>query len=156
MKLIYGKGECVLNYSTEIVESVVIKYKGSIRLIHKHMEIEHFLGGNRVLIKRKSARSLIIHGNNQIHIGYLNNAEFNPNIFQYNGDFKIISAKVNEKNIPIEVTNVDYWNLIDSTWDNAGKPENYKGNYKVGRIPKKKSNKFKNIKRITKGSGGGY
>ena len=68
-------------------------------------------------------------------------------MFKYVGNFRIISAKVNDKNIPVEVFGVDYPNLINSKPENMGKPENYKGNYKFGRVPQKKT--LKGIKNKT-------
>ena len=155
MKLIYGKGTCKLDRNIEPIESIVIRYKGIIVLNHKFAELINVIEDN-LYFKNLKTKSLLVHGNNQIHIGFINPQNDLNELFKYNGDFKIISAMVNNKNIPIEVFGVDYWNLINSTWDNAGKPEDYKGNYKVGKIPKKKSNKFKNTNKVTKGSGGGY
>ena len=99
---------------------------------------------------------MLIHGDNQIHIGFLTpQIELNE-LFKYNGDFQIISAKVNEKNVAVEVFGIDYWNSINSDWDYAGKPEIYKGTYKYGRSPKKQASKGLNNKKVTKLSSGGY
>jgi hypothetical protein len=153
MKIIYGKGQCSLS-STEGVKSIVIKYRGGISIAHNHLHFGAFLDGDRVLFNNYGARSLLVHGNNQVHIGVMNNGKINEELFTYIGEFRIISAKVNDKNVPVEVFGVDYWNMIDSDWDTAGKPENYKGNYKFGRVPRKKTlkgQKNKTLKQLPRG-----
>ena len=147
----YGKGSCEIK-SNEIIKSIEIKYRGNVYLQHKHIEITHFFE-NSMYAKNKKSKSLLIHGNNQIHIGFLNGLQ-DTELFKYSGQFRIISAKVNGKNIPVEVFGVDYWNMINSTWDYAGKPENYRGNYKSGRVPRKKTfkgQKNKTLKQLPKG-----
>lgn len=134
----YGKGTCEIN-SNEIIKSIEIKYRGNVYLHHKHIEITHFFE-NSMYAKNKKSKSLLIHGNNRIHIGFLNGLQ-NSELFRYSGSFRIISAKVNNRNIPIELFGVDYPNLINSKPENMGKPENYKGNYKFGRVPRKMSSK---------------
>ena len=60
-----------------------------------------------------------------------------------------------EKSITVEARGIDYYNLIDSTWDYAGKPEKYNGTYTIGKVPKNKRNKVltTGVKR-QKGNGG--
>ena len=48
----------------------------------------------------------------------------------------------NNKNISITELNIDYWNKIDSTWDSAGKPEQYKNNYQFGKGVKNTKSKL--------------
>ena len=158
MKLKYGKGNCFLEYSTDKLESVVIKYRGNPYLKHNYMNIAHFLGNDRILLKNSKARNLLIQGNNQIHIAFSDGAEKEFELFKYTGLFKILSAKVNNKNISITELNIDYWNKIDSTWDSAGKPEQYKNNYQFGKGMKNKKSKLskKLIKSRSKKIKGGY
>ena len=140
MKIIYGKGICEIDNNIKPVESIVIKYRGNIVLKHNFAELYNAIG-NDFYFRNLKFKSLLVHGNNQIHIGFLNARDNLKELFNWVGKFRIISAKVNDKNVPVEVFGVDYWNLIDSTWDSAGKPENYKGNYKFGRVPQKKASK---------------
>ena len=160
MKIKYGKGECFIEYTKEEISTIVIKYKGLISLRHNFMGVDSILDDERALLKNVNRNNLLIEGNNQIHIGFLNNPQNLNKLFDYNGEFKIQSAKVNDKNIPIELFGVDYYNLINSNWDNAGKPEKYNGTYTFGKIPRKKRlrgrNIKRNIKRLSKGSTGGY
>ena len=141
MKIIYGKGECVLSGSNRSVKSIVIRYRGSVALSHKHLHFGAFLGNDRVIFNNSNSKILLIHGSNQIHIGVMDGFYIEEKLFNYNGDFRIISAKVNDKNIPIEVFGVDYPNLIDSKPESMGRPENYRGNYKYGRVPQKRGRK---------------
>ena len=129
----YGKGICIIKYSTYILKSVVIKYRGNPRLKHNHLSLDAMLGGDSVLIKNYGSKNLLIQGNNQIHIGFINGAENEFELFRYTGLFEILSVKVNDKNIEITEMNIDYWNKVDSTWNTAGKPEQYKGTYRYGR-----------------------
>ena len=138
MDITYGKGECFINYNVEEISTIVIKYRGSATFRHEFRTISSFLGGDRILLSKASKKNLFIEGNNQIHIGFLESVNDLSKLFDYIGEFKILSAKVNKKNIPIKVTNVDYCELIDSKFDNMGKPEQYKGTYIHGRIPKRK------------------
>jgi hypothetical protein len=138
----YGKGICIIKYSTDILKSVVIKYRGNPRLKHNHLSLDAMLGGDSVLIKNYGSKNLLIQGNNQIHIGFINGAEEEFELFRYTGLFKILSVKVNDKNIKITEMNIDYWNKIDSTWNTAGKPEQYKYNYQFGRGLKNKKSKL--------------
>ena len=154
MKIIYGKGECSLEGFTEPIESIVIKYRGSIVLKHNFAELYNIIE-NDFYFRNLKSKSLLIHGNNQIHIGFIDNPDLDK-LFDYRGEFRIISAKVNNKNVPVEVFGVDYWNLIDSEWDTAGKPENYKENYKFGRVPQKKTSKGRKISTSTQSSGRSY
>ena len=39
MKLIYGRGDCELQYPEENIKSVVIRYKGNVILKHNHLEL---------------------------------------------------------------------------------------------------------------------
>ena len=154
MKIIYGKGECSLEGFTELVKSIVIKYRGSIVLKHNFAELYNIIE-NDFYFRNLKSKSLLIHGNNQIHIGFIDNLDLDK-LFDYRGEFRIISAKVNDKNVPVEIFGVDYWNLINSEWDTAGKPENYKGNYKFGRSPKKQASKGRKISTSTQSSGRSY
>ena len=155
MKLIYGKGECCINGINEKISSIVIKYQGAVILKHKHAELINVLNNN-LHFRHLKSKSLLIQGNNQIHIGFLPPLIELEELFRYAGEFKILSAKVNDKNIAVELFGVDYWNLINSNWDNAGKPERYKGTYTFGKMPRKKRLRGRNIKRLSKGSTGGY
>tara|TARA_R100000808_G_C2132849_1_gene141730 strand:- start:406 stop:891 length:486 start_codon:yes stop_codon:yes gene_type:complete len=133
----YGKGLCELNFH-EPIKSIKIVYKGNVYLSHKHFEITHiFQETNSMYAKNRNSKSLILHGNNQIHIGYKNNEESSLELFKYVGEFKIVSVLVNNKETKFNLFGVDYWNLIKSKYDNAGKPEKYNNNYRVGYIPKK-------------------
>ena len=153
MKIKYGKGECFIDYKVEEISSIVIKYRGAVTLNHDFMTIDSILDDERALVKNINKNNMLVHGNNQIHIGFLNNPDLDK-LFDYRGDFRILSAKVNDRNIPVEVFGVDYPNLINSKPENMGKPENYKGNYKFGRVPRKmssKGRKNKTLKQLPKG-----
>ena len=156
MKIIYGKGECSLSNSNESIKSIVIKYKGSIALSHQYLHFGAFLSNDKVLLNNVNSKVLLVHGNNQIHIGVMDGGNVKEELFNYMGDFRIISAKVNNKNIPIEVFGIDTWNMIDSDWDYAGKPEIYKGTYKFGRVPQKKRSKGKKNKMVSRLPKGRY
>lgn len=149
MKIKYGKGECFIEYSAERISSIVIKYRGIVTLRHKFMTIDSILDNQRALLRGVNKNNMLVHGNNQIHIGFLNNPDLDK-LFDYQGEFRIISAKVNDKNVPVEVFGVDTWNMINSDWDYAGKPEIYKGTYRHGRSPKKKASKRLNNKKVNK------
>ena len=100
------------------------------------------------------SKSAFVDLNNDIAIFYNEPINIDSELFKYNGDFRIISAKVNDRNIPVEVFGIDYPNLINSKPENMGKPENYKGNYKFGRVPRKmssKGRKNKTLKQLPKG-----
>ena len=89
-------------------------------------------------------------------------------VLDSNGDFKITSAKINDQVVTVKATNVDFYELVDSNWDNAGEPEKYKGTYVVGKVPRKRkliggtktSSKARtSVRRASTGStssGGGY
>ena len=163
MQLIYGNSYCTLKYGVENIRNVIIKYRGSITIRHHHMEFIKRVGKNGALFFNFGKKSLLINRNNSIKIGYNEEIIGEIELFRWIGEFRIISAKVNGKNIPVKVTNVDYWNLIDSKWDSAGKPEQYKGNYRFGRTPKRRSkrigkgiSKRLSTKTTTGGGGGGY
>ena len=146
MKIIYGKDSCILQGSS--VSEVVIKYKGNPYLSHNHLEIIDALNDNQAFVKNINSNSLILHGNNQIHIGWKTAIDGDIQLFRYTGYFKILSAKVNGENVTIETKNIDFWNKIDSKWDSAGKPELYKGTYRNGAGIKGK----KGMKRICRKS----
>ena len=150
MKIIYGNSICELHNPITDVISIEIKYRGNIIIKHPHREIVQKIDRRRSRIRNKNSNSTLTHNNNIITIS--NYSELN--LFKWVGDFRIISAKVNNKNVSVEVFGVDYWNMINSDWDYAGKFENYKGNYKFGRVPRKmssKGRKNKTLKQIPKG-----
>ena len=154
MKIIYGKGICSLNNSIEPVESIVIRYRGKIVIQHQFAELYNIIDNNFYFRNLKS-KSLLVHGNNQIHIGFAEGRNDLEELFKYVGEFRILSVKVNNKSITVEARGIDYYNLIDSTWDYAGKPEKYNGTYTIGKVPKNKRNKVltTGVKR-QKGNGG--
>ena len=163
MKLIYGNSYCTLHYGVENVKSVVIKYRGAISIKHNHMEFLHQINRRNGMFNNFNRKSLLIRNNNQIRIGYAKEVVGEIELFRWVGEFKILSVKVNNKNVPIEVTNVDYCELINSKFDNMGKPEQYKGTYRYGRVPKRRRKKRMSSKRLSKrtttgrsGGGGGY
>ena len=137
MKLTYGNSYCILKYNIENIRNVVIKYRGSITLKHHHMEFIGRIDKNRARFFNFGKKSLLIKRDNEIQIGYNEDIVGEIELFRWIGNFRILSVKVNGKNVPVTVTNVDYWNLIDSKWDSAGKPELYKGTYRFGRTPKR-------------------
>ena len=96
------------------------------------------MGGDRVILKNINRNNMLIEGNNQIHIGFLKQPKNLNKLFDYNGDFKITSAKINDQVVTVKAINVDFYELIDSNWDNAGEPEKYKGTYVVGKVPRKR------------------
>ena len=162
MKLTYGNSYCTLEYGVENISNIVISYRGNITIKHHHMEFIKKVGKNRALFFNFGEKSLLIKSYNKIRIGYNKEISGKVELFRWIGEFKILSAKVNGKRISVEVTNADYWNLIDSKWDSAGKPEQYKGQYFVGNIPKRRI-VFKKrargrlpAKTTTRRSGGGY
>ena len=152
MKIIYGNSICELQNPIDDVRVIEIKYRGNIMIKHPHREVVYKIDNRRSRVKNKSSNSTLTHENNIITI--LNYSELS--LFKWIGEFRIISAKVNNKNVPVEVFGVDYWNMIDSDWDYAGKPEKYKGTYRFGRSPDKKTSKGRNNKKVTKLSSGGY
>ena len=139
MKIIYGNSICELKSFDEPIKSVEINYRGNILIKHKHREVIQIINNNLMRIKNKNKTSTLLREKNKIKIEYQN--EINVELFKWVGEFRIISAKVNDKNIPIEVFGVDYPNLIDSKPESMGKPENYRGNYKYGRVPQKRGRK---------------
>ena len=166
MKLIYGKSYCTLEYGVENIRNIVIKYRGNITIRHHHMEFLGKLNKHRGYFFNFGKKSLLIKSYNEIKIGYNEEIFGEVDLFRWIGEFKILSAKVNGKVIPVKVTNVDYWNFTDSKWDSAGKPEGYRGTYHFGRSPKMRrkissrtSNRGGRIlptRTATSGSGGGY
>ena len=51
MKIKYGKGECFIDYKTEEISTIVIKYRGAVSLRHDFMTIDSILDNERALIK---------------------------------------------------------------------------------------------------------
>ncbi len=145
MKIIYGKGECVIDKINEPVQSIIIRYKGNVILKHKFAELYNIINNNFYFRNLKS-KSMLIHGNNQIHIGFITPQNELNELFKYNGDFEITSVKINDVNVNVELFGVDYYNLIDSNWDSAGKPEVYENTFIVGKLPKKRKSIFNNRK----------
>ena len=155
MNIIYGKGVCYINQPVN-VKNISIKYRGLINTKHKHKEIIKS-ENNKLYIVNMQSKSVFVDLNNNIEILY-NKPTINEDseLFKYIGEFRIISAKVNDRNIPVEVFGVDYPNLINSKPENMGKPENYKGNYKFGRVPRKKTLKGRKNKTLRQLPKGGY
>ena len=75
MKIKYGKGECLIDYKAEEISSIVIKYRGIVTLRHDFMTIDSILDNERALVKNVNRNNMLVHGNNQIHIGFLNNPD---------------------------------------------------------------------------------
>ena len=46
MKIIYGKGTCEIDNNIESIESIVIKYRGSIVIKHKFAELYNVVDNN--------------------------------------------------------------------------------------------------------------
>ena len=153
MEIIYGKDSCILKGS--LITDVVIRYRGNPYLSHKHLEIMQVLNDNQARVKNRSAKSLLIHGNNQIHIGFIPSVGGEIQLFRYTGYFKIISAEVNGEIINIKTKNIDYCELIDSKVEDMGNPEQYTGTYQNGRGVRRTSKSGKSIN-ITKTTTGGY
>ena len=154
MNIIYGKGTCYIN-SPVNVRYISIKYRGLINTKHKHKEIIKS-ENNKLYIVNMQSKSIFSNLNNNIGILYKPTINEDSELFKYIGEFRIISAKVNDRNIPVEVFGVDYPNLINSKPENMGKPENYKGNYKFGRVPRKKTLKGRKNKTLRQLPKGGY
>ena len=166
--IIYGNGECFVDFTKEKISSIIIYYKGSVYLKHKFMSVDSMFDNGDALLNRVNRDNLLLEGNNQIHIGFLKQPKNLNKLFDYNGDFKITSAKINDQVVTVKATNVDFYELIDSNWDNAGEPEKYKGTYVVGKVPRKRksiggtktSSKARtSVRRAITGStssGGGY
>jgi hypothetical protein len=127
----YGKGQCEI---TGNYQSVVIKYRGRIVLKHEHLEFIEDIGNNNARVRNFKSKSMLIKNNNQIHIGFTEPQSEDKVLFRYVGEFRILSVKVDDKNAKITEQGIDYWNKINSTWDYAGKPEKYRGNYKFGKV----------------------
>ena len=154
MKIIYGKDSCVLQGNN--ITDVVIHYRGNPYLSHKHLEIISVLNDNQAQVKNISSKSLLLHGNNQIHIGFIPSVDGELQLFRYTGHFKILSAKVNGANVTIETKNIDYCELIKSKFDSMGKPEQYKGTYRNGVGVKRASKGGKLTKVVKKTTTRGY
>ena len=60
MGLIYGRGECIVKYSKDKLESVVIKYRGNPYLKHTHQEITHILNDFQARIRNPKSKSLLM------------------------------------------------------------------------------------------------
>ena len=152
MKVIYGKGICIVQGGN--VSNVVIKYRGNPYLSHNHFEFIDIISETKARANNINSNSLVLHGNNQIHIGYKDVVDGEVQLFRYTGYFKILSAKINNESVTIETQNIDLCQLINSKFDNMGKPEQYKGTYTNGLGTKYKSNAiekaFKRIKRLSK------
>ena len=131
MNIIYGKDSCILQGSD--ITEVVIKYRGNPYLSHRHLEIINVLNEKQAQVNNINSNSIILHGNNQIHIGYKTAVGGEIQLFRYTGYFKILSARVNRDNVTIETKNIDFWNKINSKWDSPGKPEQYRGTYRNGK-----------------------
>ena len=152
----YGKSYCEIsgNY-----QSIVIKYRGRIVLRHDHFEFIQDLGNNNARVRNFGKKSMLIKNHNQIHIGFTEPQSGDKVLFRYVGEFRILSVKVDDKNAKITEQGIDYWNKVDSTWNTAGKPEQYRGTYKYGRVgSKNKKSKLskKLIKRDNSKIKGGY
>ena len=156
MKIIYGKSLCQLKTAVEPITSIEIKYRGAISIKHLHREVMGRIDKRRIRVKNKDKSSVLTRGNNIITIIFNEDIVGDIDLFRWVGDFRILSVKVNNKNIASEVFGVDYWNLVNSTWNSAGKPEDYRGTYKFGRIPRKQRLRGRNIKRLSKSTTGGY
>ena len=160
MKIIYGKDSCVLQGNN--ITDVVIHYRGIPYLSLKHLEIISVLNDNQAQVKNISSKSLLLHGNNQIHIGFIPSVDGELQLFRYTGYFKILSAKVNGDNVTIETKNIDYCELINSKFDNMGKPEQYRGTYRNGvgvkRVSKgiRRASKSGKLTKVANTTTGGY
>ena len=152
MKIIYGNSVCELHNPIEAVKTIEIIYRGNIVIRHKHREVVAKIDSRRNRIRNNSSNSTLTKTNNSIII----NNYSGLSLFRWIGEFRIISAKVNNKNITTEIFGVDYWNLINSNWDNAAKPEQYNGTYKFGRIPRKMASKGRKRKMLTQPSSRRY
>ena len=161
MKIIYGQDSCILQGS--LVTEVVITYQGNPYLSHNHLEIIDILNQNQARVKNGNSTSVIIHGNNQIHIGFKDAIDGELELFKYTGFFKILTAKINNESATIETKNIDFWEQVNSKWDNAGKPEKYRGTYKSGTGSKNRNKHMRNLlkkaidikkgkKRVSKGT----
>ena len=148
MKIIYGGDSCVFQGASQL-NDVVIKYRGNPYLSHNHLEIVELLSENQAQVNNIQSQSLLLHGNNQIHIGYLNPVDGDLKLFRYTGYFKILTAKSGGENLTIETQSIDFCQLINSKFDNMGKPEQYIGTYRNG-IGMKKSPKIKIAKPISR------
>ena len=153
MKIIYGKDSCILDGVN--VTDIVIHYRGNPYLSHNHLEIVEALNDNQARVKNKKSNSLILHGNNQIHIGFKEPFSGELQLFRYTGYFKILTAKVNGANITIETKNIDFCELINSKFDTMGKPEQYGGTYQNGKGVRR-SSKRRRTTQTTKTTTGGY
>ena len=148
MKLIYGRGDCELQYPEENIKSVVIRYKGNVILKHNHLELIEALSETTARCLNVGSQSLLIHANNQIHIGFRNQSGGNILLFKYSGDFKILNVNVNNNNIPFTVNGIDNCDLIDSTFDVMEKPEFYRKGYISGKITRRKKINFAKIEKL--------
>ena len=136
MKIIYGKSHCVLQGASQIRE-IVIKYRGNPILAHEHVEFICLIDETKANVKNINSRSVLLHGNKQIHIGYRIPQDGELQLFRYSGYFKILTAKSGGENVIIETQSIDFCQLINSKFDNMGKPEQYRNTYQTGRGMKK-------------------
>ena len=90
MKIIYGKGECSIDYSQDY-KHISIKYRGNISLLHSHREVIK-IEGTRVYIVNKNSTSFLINQNNTIDILFKKSVGGLIELFKYNGTFKILST----------------------------------------------------------------
>ena len=64
---------------------------------------------------------------------------------------------MNRELSPIEnITYVDFYELINSKWDNMGKPEIYKDSYQIGKVSKNRNKSRLSNQKPIKLNGGGY
>lgn len=153
MGLIYGRGECIVKYSKDKLESVVIKYRGNPYLKHTHQEITHILNDFQARIRNPKSKSLLIHGYNQIHIGFIGEQESEFILFEYTGMFQILKASINEKEIGFEALGIDYPEFIRSKVENMGNPEQYKNDYTHGIGLARPKLPFKDLRKNKKRNG---
>lgn len=113
-----------------------------------------------MFVINKNSKTRLFHLANTIYIKFKESPKGLNELLKYNGEMKILSAKINNKNIPIETEGIDYWEMIDSNWESAGKPSQYYGGYFVGKIPKRRTisltRKVTSRGRTQSGSRGGY
>lgn len=119
----YGAGICRID-NLDPIESVVIHYIGNPYLYHNHLEITH-LFENSIYYRNRGSKSLLIHGNNQIHIGFNQNLENKMELFKYVGRFKIAKVYINNEIGKFSTENMGFCDEIESEFDNMGKPEWY-------------------------------
>lgn len=122
----YGKGICTLQQKAK---EVIIHYKGNPYISHNHLEITHFLS-NSLYVKNRNSKSLLIQGEGQIHIG--SKTILKSLLFKYSGRFEIVKAVVGGQDVQA-VADMDYCQLINTKFNEMGKPEQYVNGFKVGK-----------------------